>query len=278
MAEEVKLTLAEINRYLDMVTTISLEQIVLSLAALVIGYIIIKIISGQIERFGEKDLKIPKLMMLQITRAIKIILYFILVMIALGILGFDINGIIISITAAISLVLGFGLKDTINNIASGIWISASGAYDLEDEVTIAGQTGVVKNVSIMATELKKIDNSRVMIPNGTVWNSAIINVTKMDKRMIAVEYGVGYETNINDAISVALAVADSHPKLHKELKPIVRFREMAESAVILQLRVWVDTDDYYPVKSDVLKALFEKLGEADINIPFPQRDIHIIEK
>lgn len=278
MADEAKLSIAQINSYLDNVTSISFEQIIMALAALVIGYIVIKTITKQIEKFGERDLRIPNLMMLQITRAIKIFLYFVVIMVALGILGLNVDGILISVAAGISIILGFGLQDTVNNIASGIWITASRAYDLEDEVTLAGETGIVKDVSIMATELKKLDNTRVMIPNGKVWNSPIINVTKECKRLIAVDYGVGYETNINDAISVALDVADSHPKLHKDPKPIVRFKEMADSAVILQLRVWVDTDDYYPVKSDVLKALFEKLGEAGINIPFPQRDIHIIEK
>lgn len=278
MAGEIAVDMSSLSSYFKSVDSITPEQIVAALAVLIVGYIIIKILLSQFEKIGEKNLNIPALTMLQIGRAVKILLYFVLIMAALGILGFDIDGILISITAGISIILGFGLQDTINNLASGVWISASRAYDLEDEVTIAGETGIVKNMTIMATELKRIDNTRVIVPNGKVWNSAIVNVTKMDKRMIVADYGVGYETNINDAIKVALDVADENPKLHKEPKPIVRFKDMADSAVILQLRVWVDTDDYYPVKSEVLKALFERLGEAGINIPFPQRDIHIKEK
>ena len=278
MADKIDVDMSSLGVYFKSVSSITPEQIVAALAVLIIGYIIIKVLLRQFQKLGEKNLNIPALTMLQISRALRILLYFVLIMAALGILGFDINGILISITAGISIILGFGLQDTINNLASGVWISASRAYDLEDEVTIAGETGTVKNVTIMATELKKLDNTRVIVPNGKVWNSAIVNVTKMDKRMIVADYGVGYETNINDAIKVALDVADENPKLHKEPAPIVRFKEMADSAVILQLRVWVDTNDYYPVKSEVLKALFERLGEAGINIPFPQRDVHIKEK
>lgn len=277
MAEEMAVNVTNMNGYLDILQHQSFEQIITALLVLIIGYIVVKILISQVTKIGERGLNIPALTMLQITRAIKIFLYFIIIMTALGILGFDVSGLMISIAAGISIILGFGLQDTVNNIASGVWISASRAYDLDDEVIIAGESGVVKNVSIMATELKKLDNTRVLVPNAKVWNSPITNVTRMDKKMIVADYGVGYETNINDAIKVALDVAQSNPKLHKDPEPIVRFREIADSAVILQLRVWVDTDDYYPAKSDVLKALFEKLGEAGINIPFPQRDIHIIE-
>ncbi|MBP2133769.1 small-conductance mechanosensitive channel [Methanomicrobium sp. W14] len=278
MADKVTVDLSSLGSYVDSVSSVSLEQVIAALLVLIVGYLVIKVLMKQFGRIGEKNLNIPSLTMLQLTRALKVLLYFVLIMAVLGILGFDIDGILISITAGISIILGFGLQDTINNLASGIWISASRAYDLEDEVTIAGETGTVKNVSIMATELKKLDNTRVIIPNGKVWNSAIINVTKMDKRLIVLDYGVSYDTNINDAIKVALDVADSHPKLHKEPAPIVRFKEMADSSIVLQLRVWVDTDDYYPVKSDVLKMLFEKLTETGINIPFPQVDVHMKEQ
>jgi len=87
--------------------------------------------------------------------------------------------------------------------------------------------------------------------------------------MIVIVYGVGYDTNIKEAVQVALDVVDKHPKIHKDPQPIVRFREMGESSVDLQLRAWVDTDDYYPVKSEVLANLFEALNEANIDIPYP---------
>lgn len=79
---------------------------------------------------------------------------------------------------------------------------------------------------------------------------------------------------IADAIRVALDIAARHDKLHKDPVPIVRFREMADSAVVLQLRAWMDTDTYYPVKSEVLTMLYDDLNAAGIGIPFPQMDVH----
>jgi small conductance mechanosensitive channel len=167
------------------------------------------------------------------------------------------------------------MKDTINNLASGVWIAASKAYDINDEVEIAGKNGVVMDMNIMATELKQLDNTRVIVPNGNVWNSPITNVTRMPKRMIVLDYGVAYNTKIADAVRLALGIAERHDKLHKDPVPIVRFKQMADSAVVLQLRAWVDTDNYYPVKSEILTMLYDDLNAAGIGIPFPQVDVHL---
>lgn len=214
-------------------------------------------------------------MLINLIKALKLFLYIIVLLFALSALGLEVGVYILSIFAFISIIISFGMKDTINNLASGVWIAASKAYDINDEVDLAGKYGVVIDMNIMATEIKQLDNTRVIIPNGQVWNSPITNVTKMPTRQIVVDYGVAYNTDIQDAVNVALKVAGEHLKLHKEPEPIVRFKEMADSAVILQLRVWVDTDDYYPVKSDILRMIYDGLYEAGISIPFPQVDFHI---
>ncbi|ADN35322.1 MscS Mechanosensitive ion channel [Methanolacinia petrolearia DSM 11571] len=259
----------------ETLSTITIEEIIFALIVLVVGYVVVKIIINRIEHYFSKSTKMPKLMAINIVKAIKLFLYIIVILCALQALGIEVSVFIISIFAFISIIMSFGMKDTINNLASGVWIAASRAYDIDDEVELSGKHGTVMDMNVMATEIKQLDNTRIIIPNGTVWNSPIINVTRMDRRMIAVEYGVAYNTVIQDAIDVALKVADEHPKLHKEPKPIVRFREMADSAVVLQLRVWVDTDDYYQAKSDVLTGIYNGLNKAGIGIPFPQVDVHM---
>ncbi|WP_052418594.1 mechanosensitive ion channel family protein [Methanolacinia paynteri] len=259
----------------ETLSSVTIEEIIFALIVLAVGYIIAKIIVNRIEHYFTKSTKMPKLMAINIVKAIKVFLYILVILCALQALGIEVSVFIVSIFAFISIIMSFGMKDTINNLASGVWIAASRAYDIDDEVEISGKHGTVMDMNVMATEIKQLDNTRIIIPNGTVWNSPIINVTRMPKRLIAVEYGVAYNTVIQDAIDVALKVADDHPKLHKEPKPIVRFREMADSAVVLQLRVWVDTDDYYQAKSDVLTGIYNGLNKAGIGIPFPQVDVHM---
>ena len=263
---------------LDFLNSLSLEKVVFALIVLVAGYIIVKIIVNRVNHFFLENTKMPRLMAINIVKVIKLFLYIIVILFALDSIGIEVSMFIVSIFAFISIIMSFGMKDTINNLASGVWIAASKAYDINDEVELAGKHGTVMDMNVMATEIKQLDNTRIIIPNGKVWNSPILNVTRMPKRLIAVDYGVAYMTRIEDAVDVALKVADAHPKLHKDPKPIVRFREMADSAVVLQLRVWVDTDDYYPVKSDVLTGIYNGLNEAGIGIPFPQLDVHMINE
>lgn len=273
---DVEIPTPEIN--LAVLDKITPEAAIFALIVLIAGYIIVKIIVNRIEHYFTSSTRMPKVMAINIVKAIKMFLFIIVILFALDSIGIEVSMFIVSIFAFISIILSFGMKDTINNLASGVWIAASKAYDIDDEVELAGKHGTVMDMNIMATEIKQLDNTRIIIPNGKVWNSPILNVTRMPKRLIAVDYGVAYNTDVQDAIDVALKVADSHPKLHKDPKPIVRFKEMADSAVTLQLRVWVDTDDYYPVKSDVLTGLYNGLNEAGIGIPFPQRDVHIINE
>jgi small conductance mechanosensitive channel len=267
------ISLTEINLFDGL--TITPQTIILALIILVAGYIVIRILSSRIEVFAERNTRIPQLMMNNLLRAMRWVLYLFLLLIVLDTLGVDVDTIILSVAALLTVVIGFGMKDTINNLASGVWIAASKAYDINDEVEIAGKNGVVMDMNIMATELKQLDNTRVIVPNGNVWNSPITNVTRMPKRMIVLDYGVAYNTKIADAVRLALGIAERHDKLHKDPVPIVRFKQMADSAVVLQLRAWVDTDNYYPVKSEILTMLYDDLNAAGIGIPFPQVDVHL---
>lgn len=251
-----------------------IENITLAIITLILGYIIVRILAAKIESYGEKAVRIPKLMMIHITNGIKFFLYLVVVLIALAFLDEDIEAVIISVSALVTFVLGFGMKDTINNLASGVWIASSRAYDINDEVTIAGHHGYVTDMNMMATELKMLDNTRIIVPNGSAWNHPITNVSKMPTRMIVTSYQVAYATSISDAIEVATAAAAKTPGIHTDPAPYVRFREMADYAITLQLRAWVDTDNYYHAESELKRTLYAELIEADIEIPYPQMDIN----
>jgi small-conductance mechanosensitive channel len=272
-AQDIPLPAINIMRYLEL----SPEEIALAILSLIVGFIAVHLVSRRIMVYARDNMKIPQIMAIHIVTAIKLFLYLVVVLIALSFLDEDIDAIILSVSAVVMFIFGFGLQDTINNFASGIWIASSRAYDIEDEVTIAGHRGFVKDMNIMATEVKLIDNTRVIIPNGKVWNNPIVNVSRMPTRMIVIEYSVSYNTVISEAVNVALRAARKHPKIHSSPAPIVRFKDMADSAVILQLRGWTDTEDYYPVKSELMTMLFEELNEAGIHIPYPQMDVHMKE-
>jgi len=221
----------------------SWENILLAIIALVVGFILVRYLVFYITGMAEKKSKMSRIALTQVSRVISTILYAIIILTALGYLGIDVDGIVISISAFLA-------------------ITSMNAFDKFDEVEIGGHHGTVMNLSIMATEIKKLDNTRVIIPNGKVWNSAIVNVSRMPTRMLIIPFGIGYNSSVDNAYEVALNVVKKHPEVH-------------DSSVNLQLRAWTDTENYYQVKSDINKMLYKDLVEGGIEIPFPQMDVHL---
>ncbi|WFN34505.1 mechanosensitive ion channel family protein [Methanogenium sp. S4BF] len=255
-----------------------IENITLAIITLILGSIIVYFIGKKISSYGVNSVRIPRLMMVHITNAIKFFLYLVVILIALAFLDEDIEAVIISVSALVTFILGFGMKDTINNMASGVWIASSRAYDIDDEVTIAGHHGYVTQMNMMATELRKVDNTRIIVPNGNAWNNPIVNVSKMPTRMIVMSYQVAYTTTISNAIEVALNAASKTRGIHAEPEPYVRFREISEYSITLQLRAWTDTDGYYPTESELKRTLFAELTNAGIQIPYPMMDVNVAQR
>lgn len=145
-----------------------IENIIMALVVLALGYFIVRIVTGKIEVIIVKTTSMPSILADQLIRGCRLFLYLMVILAAVSFVGINVDAIVISISAFLALILGFGMKDTVNNIASGVWIASMKVFDKGDEVVVAGKEGVVMAVHIMATEIKQLDNSRVIIPNGTI--------------------------------------------------------------------------------------------------------------
>ncbi|WP_332881912.1 mechanosensitive ion channel family protein [Methanosarcina horonobensis] len=192
-------------------------------------------------------------------------------------LNFDVDSFIVGLSAIIGLVLGLGMQDTFTNITAGIWVAAIRPIDREEIVVVNGQTGKVKSVGIMSTELLTPDNQLITIPNKLVWGSSIVNMTRMPTRRASVDVGISYSSDIEKAIKIALDLMKGHPLILQEPEPAVVTTELASSSVNLQLRAWTKTGDFMGVKNSLTAGIFEAYRKEGIEIPFPQMDIHVKE-
>jgi small conductance mechanosensitive channel len=147
-----------------------------------------------------------------------------------------------------------------------------------DFVTVSGESGVIKSVGISVTELDTPDNKRIIIPNKIVYGSNIINFTRNPIRRVDMTTGVGYEDDLDKVLKATMAVITSHPKVLKDPAPQVAVTEMADSSVNFVVRPWCKTEDYWDVFFDLQKAIKQAYDREGISIPFPQRDLHVIEK
>ena len=255
-------------------TSITFMQVIAAVVILIAGLIILKIIVSIFKKALEKT-KLPKLVIEFLARFLSALLYVMLILLIISTLGFAVGSVFIGLSAIIGLVLGFGLQDSLANVAAGVWIAALRPIDKGEVVTINGMTGKVNAVGIMATELLTPDNVFITIPNSLVWGSPIINATRMPTRRVDVAVGVSYEGPLEKAVSIAMGAMKKHDLVLKDPEPAVVVTELADSSVNLQLRAWVKTEDYWTVKFDLTAGIFEAYRKEGVEIPYPQMDVHL---
>jgi small-conductance mechanosensitive channel len=249
-------------------------QVITAIVVLVVGLIISKIILAFFKR-SMKRTNLSDVLVEFLSRFLSALLYVLVILLVLASLGVTISSILVSLSAMVGLILGFGMSDTVNNIASGTWIAALRPIDIGEVVTINGKTGKVNAVGIMATELLTPDNVFITIPNGQVWGAAIENYTRMPRRRADVLVGIAYGDSVDKAVQVAMDAMKAHPLVLDEPEPAVALTELADSSVNLSVRPWTNTENYWAVKGDIAKAMLKGLPEAGIEIPFPQLDVHM---
>lgn len=258
-------------------TSVTVLQALTAVAVLVAGFIAARIVASVFRRQMRRT-RLSEILVEFILRFLSVLLYVLVVLIALGTLGVSIGSVVLSLSAIVGLVLGFGLQDTFNNVASGAWIAALSPINIGEVVTINGMTGKVTAVGIMATELLTPDNVYMAIPNKLVWGSPIINMTRMDTRRVDVAVGVAYGSSVDEAIRTGMNVMTKHPLVLGDPEPAVVITELADSSVNLALRAWAKTEDYWTVRGDLTKGIYEALPEAGIEIPYPQLDVHVTQR
>jgi small-conductance mechanosensitive channel len=258
-------------------TGITIFNIILFILVLIIGYFIAVIASKYIKRAIIKA-KMTEILAEFTSRVVRILLIIFFIAIAIGFLGVDVGAAIISISVVSGFVLGFAFQDTLGNLAAGFMIAITKPFRVSDYVDIAGKSGTVNNVGASITTLTTVDNKRVIIPNAKIWGEPIVNYTALKKRMIDMSVGIGYGDDIGKAITVAMEVLKNNQYVLKDPVPTVAVANLGDSSVDLIVRPWVNTSDYWGAKWEITQKIKESFDKNKINIPFPQRDIHLFQE
>ncbi len=255
-------------------TDITVSRLIFAIIVLIAGFISVKFLV-YVFRKGIQKTKLPDLTTQFLAHFLSILLYVIVILAFLKSLSFDVDSFVVGISAVIGLVLGLGMQDTLTNITAGVWVAAIRPIDSGEMVIVNGQTGKVRSVGIMSTELLTPDNQLITIPNKLVWGSSIVNMTRMPTRRASVDVGISYSSDIEKAIKIALDLMKGHPLVLPEPEPAVVTTELANSSVNIQLRAWTNTGDFAAVKNNLTAGIFEAYRREGIEIPFPQMDIHL---
>jgi small conductance mechanosensitive channel len=196
------------------------------------------------------------------------------VVVAVSFLGVNITPLVAAIGAA-GLVIGLALQGTLSNFASGILILIYRPYDIGDVINAGGVAGKVEAMNLVSTRMLTFDNQVQFVPNNSIWNGVITNVTGSATRRVDMKFGIGYGEDIAKAQAIIEGIVASHPKILKDPEPTIRLHELADSSVNFVVRPWSKTADYWDVYWDVTRAVKERFDAEGVGIPYPQRDLHV---
>ncbi len=182
----------------------------------------------------------------------------------------------IAVIGAAGLAIGLALQGSLSNFAGGVLIMMFRPFKAGDWIEAQGVSGSVDSIQIFHTTLKTADNKVVIVPNGSLSNGHITNYSREDRRRVDISVGIDYSSDIKAARAVLLSIAEDS-RIQRDPAPVVFVTGLGESAVNLQLRVWVATADYWAVTFDFTELAKEQLTAAGIGIPFPQRVMHMVQ-
>lgn len=197
--------------------------------------------------------------------------YFVLAVVIIAVLqlfGFQTTSLI-AVMGAASLAIGLALQGTLSNLAAGVMILAFRPFKQGDYITVAGQSGTVKAITLFTTELATPDNVQIIVPNGSAWGTTVTNYSVYTTRRLDLSVGISYEDSIDQGLATLRAMADSDPRVARDPEPFVYVAELGDSQVTLTLRVWCASADLWALKTDFTKRVKEEIEGAGLSIPYP---------
>jgi len=195
------------------------------------------------------------------------------VIIALGAVGIETTSLV-AILASAGLAIGLALQGSLANFAAGVMILLFRPFDLGDKITAAGNTGKVTDIGLFASTLVTPDNELVITPNSSITGDSIINHTKLGTLRGNIDVGVAYGTNVNQALKVMEKACVESDLVLKDPAPSVVFVGFGASSIDFVVRPWATSADYLNMLHNVRVKLYDRLNEADIEIPFDQIVVH----
>lgn len=252
-------------------------KVLIAIAVFYIGRFIIRKINKILSNIFEKknvDLSLSTFVL----NFTQILLYFILVVTIIGILGIETSSFL-ALFASAGVAIGMALSGTLQNFAGGVLILILKPYRVGDYIEAQNFAGTVKAMQMFHTVITTPDNKTILIPNGALSSGSINNYSIQPMRRVdwtvSIQYGDDYE-NAANAIKDIINSDDRVEKDNPAQPVFVGLKELGDSAVILTVRAWTKSADYWGLFFDISQRLYAELPKKGVHFPFPQLDVHLI--
>lgn len=201
-------------------------------------------------------------------------LFLILIVATLNQLGMDTTSLVALIGAA-GLAIGLALKDSLQNLASGVMLLWLKPFEQGHFIEAGGTQGTVEKITLFSTQLKSGDNKSILVPNGDIMKKIIINYSARDTRRIDMIFSIGYDDDIKKAKDILQRIVDEDERILTEPATVIALGELGASSVDFIVRPWVKSGDYWKVKWAMNEKVKQAFDDAGLSIPYPQMDLHL---
>ncbi|GAB6054059.1 mechanosensitive ion channel [Magnetospira thiophila] len=272
MQETIQTVIGDI---MTMITSYGLD-VIGAIGILIIGWIISGWAKGAVDKGLSKFERFDITLRGFFSSIVKYLVLTFTVVAVLGQFGIQTASIIAAL-GAVGLAIGLALQGTLSNVAAGVMLLIFRPFKVGDYIDAGGHAGTVKALSLFTTDMATPDNVHIVVPNGQIWGGSVTNYSFHKTRRVDFAIGIGYGADIDKAMSALESVIVADPRAHKDPAPLIAVANLGDNSVDLVVRVWCAASDYWGVKFDMTKAFKEKLDAEGIEIPFPQRVIHMVQ-
>ena len=274
VTQQISRTQEYIDKYLPVAISFGL-RLLLTIILFIVGSRLIKVVRKIVRRSMERtgaDMGVIQFM----DSLIKLLLYFLLIMFLADGIGVDTTSVMALVGSA-GLTIGLAFQGSLSNFAGGVLILLIKPFKVGDYIiyTSGNLEGKVTKIEMFYTTLFTVDNKKVVIPNGTLSNSSLINVTAEDKRRIDITVGVSYTANLKLAKEVCLNLLAAQPAVLQDQNNMVVVDDLADSSVNLKICCWVSAEDYWSTRWELIEKIKLAFDENGIEIPFNQLDVNL---
>ncbi|SDY28171.1 small conductance mechanosensitive channel [Jannaschia faecimaris] len=251
-------------------------NILSAIVVLVVGFIIAGWVARRIRGLADKHKRLDDTLFDFLSNIVRYVIIGLSFLIVLNTFGIQTTSLVAVIGAA-GLAVGLALQGTLSNVAAGVMLIFFRPIKIGDFVQINAEMGTVKAINLNFTELASVGNVQIIIPNSEVWGNTITNYSAYDTRQAEWTFGVGYSADLDLTEQVIRETITSDPRFLAEPGPTIKVTALGASSVDFLVRAWVPRTEFFGYWKDMNREVKLALDRAGIDIPFPNRTVHIVK-
>ena len=261
---------AIIDEFKGSLGNVSAADILAAAIVIILSYVIAvisrKLVEKPLRRVAPQDIATL------VSRVVYYTVLFFGLLSVLALFNISLSGLLVAGGIA-GIVIGFASQTVFSNFLSGLFIYFDKPFKIGDAVEINGESGIVTDINVFSTRIRRWDGVHIRIPNEDIFRSQIKNLIQNKVRRVDYTIGISYQDDPEKARRIILEHLEQHPLVLAEPLPTVFLSELGDSALVIQVRFWTLTKYWFQAKTRILEELYKKLTDNGITIPFPQQTV-----